>query len=105
MDGRCCCTAWSSPTSEWRAVNQDLVTSLASTALLVCLQVSLPSVVVAALIGLIVSFIGAITSLQDAAIAQGAKFVAVVATLAVTATWGASVVLRFAETAFRTALQ
>jgi type III secretion protein S len=86
-------------------VNPDNVTSLVSTALLVCLQVSLPAVVVAALVGLVVSFVGAITSLQDAAIAQGAKFVAVVATLAVTATWGASIVLRFAETAFRAALQ
>ncbi len=86
-------------------MDQDQVISLASAALLICLQVSLPAVVVAALVGLIVSFLGAITSLQDAAIAQGAKFVAVVAALAVTATWGSSVVLRFAETAFRTALQ
>jgi type III secretion protein S len=86
-------------------MNQDHITSLASTALLVCLQVSLPAVVVAAVVGLVVSFVGAITSLQDAAIAQAAKFVAVVATLAITATWGSSVVLRFAEAAFRAALQ
>lgn len=86
-------------------MNNDQVTSLLSTALILCLQVSLPAVVVAALVGLLVSFLGAITSLQDAAIAQGAKFVAVVIVLGITGTWSASVVLRFAETAFYAALK
>lgn len=86
-------------------MNIDQITVLTMTALIICLQVSLPVVVVAAVVGLLVSFISAITSLQDAAIAQAAKFLAVVITLMLGATWGANVVLRFTESAFQAALQ
>lgn len=70
-----------------------------------CLFVSLPAVLVAALVGLLVAFGQAITSLQDQSISQCAKLVAVVVTLLVAAPWGASLVLGFARQTFQAALQ
>ncbi len=86
-------------------MNYDDVIALTSQALLMCLTVSLPAIVVSATVGLLVSFVQAITSLQDQAISQGVKLIAVVVTLVVAAPWGAAVVLRFAQTAFDTALK
>jgi type III secretion protein S len=82
----------------------DNIIRLSSEAMLLCLLVSLPVVAVSAIVGLLVSFVQAITSLQDQSISQGAKLIAVIVTLLVAAPWGASVVLRFAESLFKTAL-
>ncbi len=81
------------------------VIRLTSEALLVCLMVSLPAIVVAAVVGLLVSFVQAVTSIQEQSIGQAAKLIAVVITLLVTGSWGASVVLNFAQTLFSAALQ
>lgn len=83
----------------------DDIVQLASQAMLLCLLVSLPVVLVAALVGLLVSFGQAITSLQDQSISQAAKLIAVVVTLLVAAPWGAAMVLGFAKQAFQAALQ
>ena len=82
----------------------DNIVNLTSHAMILCLLVSLPVVLVSAVVGLLVSFIQAITSLQDQAISQGAKLIAVVITLLVSAPWGASLVLGFARQALAAAL-
>jgi type III secretion protein S len=82
----------------------ELIIRLTSEAMMMCLMVSLPAVAVAATVGLSISFIQAITSLQDQSISQGAKLIAVIITLIIAAPWGASAVLRFAETVFAAAL-
>jgi type III secretion protein S len=81
------------------------VIRLTSEALLLCLLVSLPAIVVAAVVGLLVSFVQAVTSLQEQSISQAAKLISVVVTLLALGPWGASVVLRFAQTLFTVALQ
>lgn len=81
------------------------VIRLTSEALLVCLMVSLPAIVVAAVVGLLVSFVQAVTSIQEQSIGQAAKLISVVITLLVTGSWGASIVLNFAQTLFSAALQ
>ena len=83
----------------------DNLVQLTSRAMLLCLMVSLPVVVVAALVGLLVSFLQAITSLQDQSISQAAKLVAVVLALLISAPWGASLVLGFARQALDAAFQ
>jgi type III secretion protein S len=83
----------------------DNIVNLTSHAMILCLLVSLPVVLVSAVVGLLVSFVQAVTSLQDQAISQGAKLIAVVITLLVSAPWGASLVLGFARQALAAALQ
>ena len=83
----------------------DNIVRLTSQAMLMCLIVSMPVVVVSAVVGLLVSFLQAITSLQDQAISQGAKLIAVVITLLISAPWGASLVLGFARQAMEAAMQ
>ena len=70
---------------------------MTSTAMMLCLVVSLPAVVVAALVGLVVSFLQAVTSLQDSSISHSIKLVAVSVTVMLAAPWGASAVLQFAR--------
>lgn len=82
----------------------DNIIRLTSQALLLCLLVSMPAVVVAAVVGLLVSFGQAVTSLQDQSISHGVKFFAVVITLIVAAPWGAAIVLGFARQAMQLAL-
>jgi type III secretion protein S len=75
----------------------DALIGLATQGLLLCLYVSLPIVVVAAGVGLVVSFLQAITSLQDQTLSFGVKLVAVVVALVVIAPISAAAVLRFAN--------
>lgn len=86
-------------------MNTDAFVQLSSHALILCLMVSLPVVVVSAVVGLLVSFLQAITSLQDQSISQAAKMIAVVVTLLIAAPWGAATVLAFARQAMELALQ
>lgn len=81
----------------------DQILQMTSEALLLCLLVSMPAILVSAVVGLLVTFVQAITSLQDPTVSQGIKMVAVVVAMIVSAPWGASVVLQFAERAMRTA--
>jgi len=83
----------------------DEIVRLTSQAMVMCLMVAMPVVIVSALVGLLVSFVQTITSLQDQAISQAAKLIAVVITLLISAPWGASLVLSFARSAFESALQ
>jgi type III secretion protein S len=85
-------------------MNYDNIIGLTSQGLLLCLLVSLPVVMVSAVVGLLVSFVQAITSLQDASISQGVKLVAVTLTIVIAAPWGASTLLRFAESLMKAAV-
>ncbi|MCX4161415.1 MULTISPECIES: type III secretion system export apparatus subunit SctS [Paraburkholderia] len=75
----------------------DTLVRITTQGLLLCLSISLPVVIVAAVSGLAISFIQAITSMQDQSISYAVKLVAVVATVLIMGTWGASAVLRFAN--------
>lgn len=86
-------------------MDYDNVLQLSMQAMLLCLKVSLPAVLVAAVVGLVVSFFQAITSLQDQSISQSIKLVAVVVTLLVAAPWGASALLGFARQAMEVAIR
>ncbi|MGG1948361.1 type III secretion system export apparatus subunit SctS [Trinickia sp. NRRL B-1857] len=70
---------------------------LAMQAMLLCLYVSLPIVLIAAITGLLISFIQAITSLQDQTISYAVKLVVSIAAIAVLAPWGGSTILHFAN--------
>lgn len=75
----------------------DNLTHLTAQALKLCLMVSLPAVAVAALTGLVVAFLQAITSLQDSSISQSVKLVVVTVAVMVSAPWGGMAVLSFAR--------
>ena len=79
------------------------IVQITSEALILCLTVSLPAVIVAAVVGLLVSFVQAVTSLQEQSIGQAAKLISVVVAVLVAAPWGAAAVLHFAQTAFQAA--
>ncbi|XUW93396.1 type III secretion system export apparatus subunit SctS (plasmid) [Burkholderia sp. M6-3] len=78
-------------------MNIDALIGLTTQGLLLCLYVSLPIVVIAAGVGLVVSFLQAVTSLQDQTLSFGVKLVAVVLALVVAAPISATAVLRFAN--------
>jgi type III secretion protein S len=78
----------------------DNLLDLTSQALTMCAMLSMPAVVVSAVVGLMVSFVQAITSLQDSSISQGLKLMAVTVVVFVAAPWAGSTLLRFAESLF-----
>ena len=73
---------------------------LGERALLVAIGVSLPIVVVAALVGMIVAALQAATQLQDATIAHLPRLVAVALVLIVALPWMGSEIAAFAREAF-----
>jgi type III secretion protein S len=75
----------------------ETLVRLTTEGMLLCLYVSLPIIGIAALVGLGISFIQAITSLQDHTISFAVKLIAVIIGLAVLAPWGAASVLNFAN--------
>jgi len=75
----------------------DNLVRLATKAMMLCLYVSLPIVLIAALTGLLISFLQAITSLQDQTISYAVKLVVSIAAIAVLAPWGGSAILHFAN--------
>jgi type III secretion protein S len=80
----------------------DSVVQLTSQALMLCVVLSLPAVAVSAIMGLLVSFLQAITSLQDSSISQGVKLLAVTIAVFITAPWAGSTLLKFAESILAT---
>jgi type III secretion protein S len=75
----------------------DTLIQFASQGMLLCLGVSLPAVIVAALVGLGVSFLQAITSMQDQTLPHAAKLIAVTITIVVVAPVSCAAILRFAS--------
>ncbi|VVD66222.1 type III secretion system export apparatus subunit SctS [Pandoraea anhela] len=78
-------------------MDYENIVQLTTGALTICLLVSLPPVLTAAFAGLFISFIQAVTSLQDASISQVAKLIVVTVVILATASWGASTVVAFAK--------
>jgi type III secretion protein S len=74
----------------------DLV-RLTSQALTLCLVLSLPAVAVSAIVGLVVSFFQAITSLQDSSVSQGIKLLAVTLTVFLAGPWAGATLLHFSD--------
>jgi type III secretion protein S len=85
-------------------MGSEEIVRVTSEAMMLCLVVSLPAVLVAAGVGLLVAFVQAVTSLQEQAISQGAKMISVVITLLLAAPWGARLVLEFARSMMRMAM-
>ena len=67
--------------------------------LVLVLLISLPVTVVAAVVGLLVSLVQAITSLQDQSVSQGLKLLVVTLVLFFAAPWASSLVLAYAQQA------
>lgn len=78
-------------------MNYETIIQLTSEALMLTLLLSLPAVAVAAIVGLLVSFLQAVTSLQDQAISQGVKLLCVTLTVVVAAPWAGTTIVRFSE--------
>ncbi len=88
-----------------RSMNHKLLLELTSQALWLSLVAATPVIVVASAVGLLVSTIQAVTSLQDSTVSQGIKLFASVLALLVSAPWAGTLILKFAETAFNAAIK
>jgi type III secretion protein S len=75
------------------------ITDLTTRALMLVLWLSLPTVLTAAAVGLLVAIVQAATQIQDQSIGQALKLIAVFAVAAVTAAWAANATLNFADEA------
>ncbi|HVJ20204.1 MAG TPA: type III secretion system export apparatus subunit SctS [Polyangiaceae bacterium] len=76
------------------------LTELAQTALLLAVAVSLPVVGIAAVVGLLVAALQAVTQLQDATIAHLPRFLVVALALALAGPWMGEQIASFALQAF-----
>ena len=76
------------------------LTTLAESALVLTIAISLPVIGVAALVGLVVAALQAVTQLQDSTIAHLPRLIAVAVVLALTAPWMGSELAAFALDAF-----
>ena len=81
-------------------MNIDIITHLTSQLLWLILMLSLPAVVVASLVGLIISLIQALTQLQDQTLQFLAKLLAVSITLVATYHWMGYTLLNYANLSF-----
>ncbi|KHK49844.1 aldolase [Ralstonia sp. A12] len=86
-------------------MDYDNITQVTSTALMLCLLVSLPAVAVSAIAGLLISFVQAVTSLQDSSISHGLKLIIVSVVIVVAAPWGAASILQFGNTVLQSLFQ
>jgi len=82
----------------------DTLIQFVTQGMLLCLGVSLPPVIVAALVGLAVSFLQAITSMQDQTLPHAAKLIAVTITIAVAAPLACASIMHFADDVMNRAL-
>ncbi|AXE30558.1 EscS/YscS/HrcS family type III secretion system export apparatus protein [Chromobacterium phragmitis] len=81
-------------------MGQAQVMQLASELLWLVLLLSLPVVLVASAVGLLVSLLQALTQIQDQTVAFLVKLVAACVTLALTHHWMGQALLRYAERSF-----
>jgi type III secretion protein S len=82
----------------------DTLVRFTTQGMLLCMYVSLPIVIVAALVGLGVSFLQAITSMQDQTLSHAVKLIAVTVAIVIAAPFSAAALLHFAEEIMRTAV-
>ncbi|RQH09097.1 type III secretion system export apparatus subunit SctS [Paraburkholderia dinghuensis] len=74
--------------------------SLASDALLLVFWLSLPTLVVATAVGLLIGLVQSITQIQDQALPYSVKIIAVAFTLMIAVPWGKTEVSHFLDQAF-----
>jgi len=74
--------------------------ALTSGALLLVFWLSLPALVVATAVGLLVGLVQSITQIQDQALPYAVKIIGVALTLMVAVPWGSHEVARFLDQAF-----
>ncbi|MEO6921861.1 MAG: type III secretion system export apparatus subunit SctS [Collimonas sp.] len=79
----------------------DAITHMTTQALTLTLLVSLPVVGVAAITGLVVAFLQAVTSLQDSSISQGIKMIVVTVVVVISAPWAAAAIQNYARSVFQ----
>ena len=82
----------------------DTLVRFTTQGMLLCVYVSLPIVIVAALVGLAVSFLQAITSMQDQTLSHGVKLIAVTVAIVIAAPFSAAALLHFANEIMHTAV-
>ncbi|CAM2195152.1 type III secretion system export apparatus subunit SctS [Paraburkholderia sp. A1RI_3L] len=82
----------------------DTLVRFTTQGMLLCMYVSLPIVIVAAVVGLGVSFLQAITSMQDQTLSHGVKLVAVTVAIVIAAPFSAAAILHFANEIMQTAV-
>jgi len=82
----------------------DTLVRFTTQGMLLCMYVSLPIVIVAAAVGLLVSFLQAITSIQDQTLSHGVKLVAVIVAIVIAGPFSAAAVLHFANAIIQAAL-
>ncbi|MFP3607284.1 type III secretion system export apparatus subunit SctS, partial [Paraburkholderia sp. SIMBA_053] len=68
----------------------DTLVRFTTQGMLLCMYISLPIVIVAALVGLGVSFLQAITSMQDQTLSHGVKLIAVTVAIVIAAPFSAA---------------
>lgn len=78
----------------------SLAMSYAVKALYLVLMLSMPPIIVASLVGVLLSLIQAITQLQEQTLTFGVKLIAVVATLFIMGGWFGAELLRYADEIF-----
>jgi type III secretion protein S len=83
----------------------EAIVVLARQALLLSLILSLPVVITAGIVGLLVGLIQAVTQLQDQALLMALKLSAVIAVLFVTGGWMSSELVSIFEKSIRAAFQ
>lgn len=77
-----------------------ILTDLTHKALLLVLLLSLPPIITAAVVGVMVSLVQAVTQIQDQTLSFAFRLVAVIITLMATVTWLGQQVLIFASNIF-----
>ncbi|CAB3670751.1 Surface presentation of antigens protein SpaQ [Paraburkholderia phenoliruptrix] len=82
----------------------DTLVRFTTQGMLLCMYISLPIVIVAALVGLGVSFLQAITSMQDQTLSHGVKLIAVTLAIVIAAPFSAAALLHFANEIMHTAV-
>ncbi len=83
-------------------LTQSGILDLTVHALLLMLKVSMPPILVAAIVGLLVSFFQAVTQLQEQTLSFSIKLACVMFVILLTATWLGGEVLSFTEHLFKT---
>ena len=81
-------------------MSHEQIIQLTVQGLTLVLLISLPISIVSALVGLLVSLIQAVTSLQDQTVPQAAKLLVVTVVLLIAAPWAGSLVLQYAQQLF-----
>ncbi len=81
-------------------ISQPGVLDLTVQAILLMLKVSLPPIIVASIVGLIISFFQAVTQLQEQTLAFSVKLISVVLVILLTANWLGGELLHFIQQIF-----